>query len=320
MSDVAGLLRRLAKAPPPLTPARALRLAVTRAAEGALGLPLAALGVSEEEGELDDLLGRLEEGLMLLALRQGGRAAGLVALDAEGRAAAIEAQALGRIAPAAPDPREPTAADAALAHPFLAAVLREAEGALAGTPLEGWLDGSEAAERVAPREAPLLLRDGRYRALRLTLDLGAGGRHGLLLVLARLAQPPGAVALPTLAPLVLSAPTPVDAVLHRLRVPLSVAEGWAEGDLLPLPGVTVASLSLESRGLPLAPARLGQSAGMRAVRIEAAVTPDIAPLPGAAPVLLPDVPPCDLPPPEDPATWEPPTDLPALDWSPPEEG
>jgi hypothetical protein len=116
--------------------------------------------IQEEEGELDDLLGRLEGGLMLLALRQGGQASGMIALDAEGRAAAIEAQALGRIAPAAPDAREPTAADAALARPFLAALLREAEGALAGTPLDGWLAAPEVAERVAPREAPLLLATG----------------------------------------------------------------------------------------------------------------------------------------------------------------
>lgn len=291
MPDAAGLIRRLAKAPPPLTPARALRLAVTRAAESSLGLPLSVLSVREEEVELDHLLARLDDGLMLLALRQGGRSTGLVALDAEGRSAAIEAQALGHIAAAPPDPREPTAVDAALARPFLAAVLREAEGALAGTPLDGWLEATEVAERVTPREAPLLLPDGRYRALSLTLDLGVGGRQGLLVLLAGLAPPPAqAASSAALAPLVLSARTQVDAVLPRLRVPLLAVEGWAEGDVLTLPGVTVASLSLESRDLPVASARLGQAAGMRAVRIETAVVPDLAPLADAARPLLADPP------------------------------
>jgi flagellar motor switch protein FliM len=168
MAESTSLLRRIARPGgprPALTPARALRLAATRAAEHSIGLPLALLGVAEEEGTLDDLLSRFEEGLLY------------VALDAEARAAAIESQTLGRVSPILPEPRPVTAADAAMARPLLAAILREMEGALADTALAGWLRGPRPTHRLpGTREVTMLLADGRYWVVRLTLDLGAGGR------------------------------------------------------------------------------------------------------------------------------------------------
>ncbi len=289
MSDAptGGLLRRLAKASvPPLTPARGLRLALSRAADRSLGLPLAILDIREEEGALDDLLSRLEAGLMSLALRQEGAPMGLIALDGEARAAIIEAQALGRVSATPAGPREPTVADAALARPLLEAFLNEAEAAAEGTPLAGWLLGPALGERVASsREAAILLPDGRYRAVRLTLDLGAGSRQGFVLLLALVAPaaaPADEVEGPTVAPLVLRAQSRVEAVLHRFRLALGDAERLAVGQVLPLPGVTVASVQLEAGGVPLGPGRLGQVAGMRAVRIESPLAPDLAPLPNLA--------------------------------------
>jgi hypothetical protein len=47
--------RATARAASALTPARALRLALSRAAQRAIALPLSVIGVSEEEGPLDDL-------------------------------------------------------------------------------------------------------------------------------------------------------------------------------------------------------------------------------------------------------------------------
>jgi flagellar motor switch protein FliM len=193
----------------------------------------------------------------------------------------VEAQVLGRVSASPCEPREPTAADAALARPLLEAFLTEAEAAVEGTPLAGWLAGPTLGERVAsPREAALLLRDGRYRAVRLTLDLGAGERQGLVLILALVAERPAQhEPTPTVAPQVLRSEARLDAVLHRLHLPLSEAEGLAVGQVLPLPGVTVASARIEAGGVVLGPARLGQVAGMCAVRIETPLAPDLAPIP-----------------------------------------
>lgn len=302
MAESTSLLRRIARPGgprPALTPARALRLATTRAAEQSIGLSLAVLGVAEEEGTLDDLLSRFEEGLLCLALAEGDDPVGLVALDAEARAAAIEAQALGRVSPILPEPRPVTAADAALARPLLSGILREIEEALADTALGGWLRRPRMAQRLpGTREATMLLPDGRYRVVRLTLDLGAGGRQGLLLLMVRLPpakpmtpEPEGPVV--TVAAQAMGAKAAIEAVLHRLHLPWEAAEAFAVGQVIPLPGVTVASVRLEGGGQDLGPARLGQVAGMRAVRIEAPPGRDLEDIPSlressGLPSLLPE--------------------------------
>jgi flagellar motor switch protein FliM len=292
-----------------------------------VGLPLAVLGIREEEGPLDDQLARLDGDLLLLALRQEGGPLGLGALDGEGRAAAIEAQALGRVSPTPPEPREATAADAALARPLFESFLREAQAAVESTPLAGWLRDPSVAERLpSAREAAMLLPDGRYRMVRMTLDLGAGGRQGLFLLLARLPEPPRQLGPPgeepeaTVATQALRSQARVEAVLHRLRLPLSAAEALEPGQLLPLPGVTVASVRLEAGGVPLGPARLGQVAGMRAVRIETPLAPELADLAGlgAPPAPLLPEPAWPLPPDGEVPGWSLPQSEEAPDWGPPE--
>lgn len=46
-----------------------------------------------------------------------------------------------------------------------------------------------------------------------------------------------------------------------------------------MPGVTVASVRIEGGGQDLGPARLGQVAGMRAIRLEAPLSPQLEDLP-----------------------------------------
>jgi len=288
MAESTSLLRRIARpggSRPALTPARALRLAMTRAAEHSIGLPLAVLGVAEEEGTLDDLLSRFEAGLLYLALAEGDEPVGVVAVDPEARAAAIEMQALGRVSPILPEPRPVTAADAALARPLLSAILREIEQALADTALAGWLRAPRLTQRLpSTREATMLLSDGRYRVVRLTLDLGAGGRQGLFLLMVRLPRPKPIEPEPdrpviTVAAQAMGAQADLEAVLHRLRLPWEAAEAFQVGQVIPLPGVTVASVRIEGGGQDIGAARLGQVAGMRAIRIEAPPDSDLEEMP-----------------------------------------
>ena len=288
MGERTSLLRRIArppKPPPSLTPARALRFATTRAAERSIALAHGVLGVAEEEGQLDDLLSRLEEDLLLIALAEEGEKVGLAALDPEARAAIVEMQTLGRVASNLPEARAATAADAALAQPFLSAVLSEMGETLVDTTLSDWLRGPRVSDRLpSAREAMMQLQDGRYRVVRLTLDLGARGRQGQLVLMVRLQPAPfdheaGVATLATVGPQALSAPTPLQAVLHRLELPLEVAEALEVGQVLSLPGVTVASVRMEGGGQDLGPARLGQVAGMRAIRLEAPLSPHLEDMP-----------------------------------------
>jgi flagellar motor switch protein FliM len=279
--------------PEPLTPSRALRQAITRAASQSIGLPLTVLGVSEEVGALDDILTRAEDGLMLLALGSPAEMTGFLGIDLQTRAAVIEVQTLGRVSNALAQPRPATAADIAMAEPFVQRVLHEIELETAGTLLDGWVVGQRLFGRFAGmKEVGLTLANGDYRVVRLTLDLGAGGRQGLLVLalpMPRPAQPtpaqPDATAAFSrkLSENILVAPAEVRAILHRMRLPLRTVEVFELGQTIPLWGATVTAVKVEAPdGRLLALARLGQMSGMRAVRLGPPARPEmteVLPLP-----------------------------------------
>ncbi len=264
--------------PEPLTPSRALRQAITRAAAQSIGLQLSVLGISEEVGPLDDILTRAEEGLMLLALGSQAGMTGFLGIDLQTRAAVIEVQTLGRVSSAPAKPRSVTAADTAMAEPLVQRVLHEIELETTGTLLDGWVAGQRLFGRFAGvKEVGLTLANGDYRVVRLTLDLGAGGRQGLFVLVLPLPRPDtpmpmqpdaGAEFTRKLSENILAAPAEVRAVLHRLRMPLHTVEGFQLGQTIQLSGATVAGVKVEAPdGRLLALARLGQMSGMRAVRL-----------------------------------------------------
>ena len=272
------VIERMARAAPDATPvsgpARTLRLAIARAAMAVAGLPLTALGVADDVMALDDLLNGLGDDEMLVALDQGGKSIGLATIDADLRAALIERQTMCALLPATPEPRPVTAADAALSVPLIAAFLSDLSGAACG--ISSWVKGVAVGRRLSgPTQAALSLSDGRYREVRLTVDFGVGERQGAL----SLALPAGSDAgAPDPAPnsrqaafgnSVLEAPVVLNAVLHRLHRTLAEVEAFEVGQVLPLDGATVADLRLEAvDGSLAARGRLGQSTGVRAVRIE----------------------------------------------------
>jgi flagellar motor switch protein FliM len=66
------------------------------------------------------------------------------------------------------------------------------------------------------------------------------------------------------------APAALQAVLHKMHLTLGYVDGLQVGDVLPLSGATVGSVRLFAPDdVMVGKARLGQSAGMRAVRIQA---------------------------------------------------
>ncbi|NAZ37875.1 FliM/FliN family flagellar motor switch protein [Rubellimicrobium sp. CFH 75288] len=258
---------------------RSLRLAVVRAAEQGAGLRLTVLGLRQEEAPLDDLLADLGDDLLIVLLRQGSDPAGLAALDAGLRDALIEAQLAGTPSPLSPDPRPSTGTDAALAAPFLAALLAGFE-AVSDRAASG--PAPRPAERLgSARDAALVLTDGAYRAVRMTLDLGPKGREGGLTLL-RPAPERRPVAASPGPPALLEAEARLDVILARIPVELSALEGWEAGMVVPLPGADAASVRLVAPdGTDCATARLGQAGGRRAVRL------DGPPAGGAGPASLP---------------------------------
>ncbi|MBB5722866.1 flagellar motor switch protein FliM [Loktanella ponticola] len=281
------VLRRMASPPPPapedvpITSSRAIRLAITRAADKTHGFALSVSSLREEVLDLDALIEAFDPALMLIALMCDGRIAGLAALDLDMRAALVEVQTVGQILGDAPEDRTPTGTDARMAQPIIAAFLAHLQETAERTALDAWGAGVAVGDKIASaRAAGLILDDGRYRLIRLALNLGNGDRTGEFTValpcreevVAKAVEPEETVDWDDQFRRVIDgSPARLNAVLHSFKLQLHQAESLAVGQVVPLPGCTVSSVKLlAGDGRKVATARLGQSGGMRAVRIEAA--------------------------------------------------
>ena len=336
----ATLLRRMTRpqgqvvAENPLTSSRAVRLALTKAANDTAGLVLTVQSVAEEVTTLDDMLATLGDDLMLVGLDRDDALAGLIALDMEMRAAVLEMETMGAVLARPAETRAPTRTDQMLCDPLLRNFLVAFPGAVIGTPLEGWMDGATTGEKLdSARAAGLILTDCAYRIVRMSVDLGVADRRAMLVIVLPLVEE---AAVPEVAPPppidwqqifrenVHNAPASLQALLYRAPISLATAQSLQVGSVLPLLGCSVNSVRLLSPdGQVVAQAKLGQIGGYRAVRLEAAPAPQLSELgrgSAPAPIGLPDVMDAEaMPPPPDMAKAAPdmldlPSEADALDF------
>ncbi len=80
-----------------MTPAKALRLAVSKAAEVELGLAVRALSIKEEQLNQPQLLDALDGDALLLMLEGPHDARGVAIFDIQALSALIEVQTLGNV-------------------------------------------------------------------------------------------------------------------------------------------------------------------------------------------------------------------------------
>ena len=281
------VLRRMATPLPPapedvpVTSSRAIRLAITRAADKTHDMVVSVNSLQEEVMSLEDLLGSLGPELMLLAMMSGNQILGIAAVGGELRSALMELQTIGRVLDLPAEERAPTRTDARMSEPLLNAFLSDLKETAIQTPLDGWGHNFVVGEKMeTTRAVGLILEDGPYHVIRISLDLGVADRVSeLSIALPHLAKAASTVtkAEPVgdwdaqFKTVIDSSPAQLTAQLHRFNLPLYQAENLSVGQVLPLPGCTVGSVKLLAcDGRRVATARLGQSGGMRAVRIEAA--------------------------------------------------
>ncbi|WP_386682761.1 FliM/FliN family flagellar motor switch protein [Loktanella sp. R86503] len=284
-----GVLRRMTQrqqpdAPDvPLTASRAVRLALARGAQTSIGLPLTVGSVAEQTLSLDELLSEFTDDLLLLSLKRDGAICGILACDAGLVAAAIEVMTTGKISAALPDARPVTRTEGTLVQPLLRALLDELEETTARTPLDGWTRMAGLGPRFdSCRAASFDMVEHTYRLMRMSLECGSPDRQGLVLLalpmqgasVAETETPtpaaPAADWHSRLHDTVMTAPARLDAVLHRMKLPLSVMSGLHVGQVLPLQGCTVGMVRLvDPNGRTVARGRLGQMAGQIAVRVQA---------------------------------------------------
>lgn len=304
------ILRRMAQASGDVAddPARrVLATSAARAAEAALGLPLAVASVEVSAVTLADLSERLEERSLLALIEAPAERQGLAVLSAGLVAAVIEMQTTGRMSPSDPAPRRPTRTDAALSVGLIERILAETDAAAmtGDAPWPLWEGDFRYASNVEDlRLLPLILDDTRYHMIRCGVRLGLSGeRQASLSFVLPERRPPVSVAVTPgeaaagwqeqLAGAVLGAEAEICAVLARLSRPLAEVAALKPGALLRLPDDALTSLRLEGSGRRLlARARLGQYRGYLAVRLTGAPGHDAgaagftpAQVPGAEPAL-----------------------------------
>lgn len=197
-----------------------------------------------------------------------------------------------------PTARSVTAVDCGLCEDFIAAVCRAFESALElnlGTSLRGAMTLEQFEQhvtmvRIAPEHSDVLV-------IRISLDMGEAARSGefdLVLPLAvldayRAAAPLNArgggrsdIWSRKMAQAAADAPIRLEAVLHRLKLPLAEIEALKIGDVIPLPGECRESVEVRIEGQDAAPlvfGRLGAVPGAKAVKLSEDPDPRrIAPL------------------------------------------
>lgn len=219
--------------------------------------------------------------LMLEGPRDG---LGLLVLSPEVTAGIIEVMTLGRCSPVEPDPRRPTRTDAAMVAPAVDRAMTNLEAALEAEPDLVWADGFRHASFIEDaRPLGLLLEDVPYRVMSAELSISDGLRTGRVTLAlpaegrGRRPEPrpdaiPEVAARPVFAARLTMqvelAEARIDAVLARLILPIAEAMDLREGQVIALPEAGLDQISLRGMdGRVLAEARLGQSRGMRAVRL-----------------------------------------------------
>ena len=232
----------------PITSSRAVRMAVTRAADKTHGLPLSVMGLREEVASLEDMLSMPAPDDMLIGLKRQDALIGIVGVDQQLRAALDEVQTVGRVLPTVPEARPATATDCALMVPVLGSFFAQLRDTVPRTPLEGWGDNVTVDKRVqSTRVAGLILPEAAYRVIRMTIDLQVPGREGtLMLALPDHLAPAAPLAVKEdntdwstrFRAVVNAAPVRLDAELTRLRLPRASSDFATDRPILPPPMIT----------------------------------------------------------------------------------
>ncbi len=314
-----GALRAMRKKagegrPPPefgiMNPVRGWRLSVPKAADDALALVATALSVTEMRMPSNELIEEMAEGSLITLLEGPGGQYGLAVLDPVMLSGIIEAATTGRVGSRAPAPRRATRTDAVICADFLDRLLELYEEAVAELEEAEALSGYRYATALLdPRLVQMTLPEAPYRQFTLTLDLESGAKQGEL----RIAFPAvvrqagktksGDDGFQTaLRSNVLGVRADLEAVLHKVSLPLRQVMSMQVGDVVPVPVEALGAVSVVAGGVRRVSAgRLGQLGGFRAVRLRDEVAADAdgaadrhddafeAAAPAPAPARLPDL-------------------------------
>ena len=131
-----------------MSPVKALRLALARAADSLFDLPLAVHDCAQDRVEHAALVGALDAGDLLILLEGPERSRGVLAVDAAALAVLVESQTVGRVLRGAPRARIATATDAALIAPLIDGCLAGFADYLSAEGGAGWAAGYHCGDKA----------------------------------------------------------------------------------------------------------------------------------------------------------------------------
>lgn len=262
---------------------RAWRLSLARAARDAAHLSLEVAWLVQETRSLAELLELPPDRALLVMLDGPEGGLGLLVISAPVLSGIIEMQTMGRVSPLPAAERRPTRTDAAMVAGMIDAALERLEGALAEEADLVWAGGFRYASFLEDaRPLGLLLEDGSYRVLRAEVALALGAKSGEVIlalpaegkgrrpVQRRVEEPAqtGPIFAAALAEQVLASDAVMQAMIARVTLPLAAVMALEVGQVLALPQAALDRISLEGLdGRRLCAGKLGQTRGMRAVRL-----------------------------------------------------
>jgi len=262
-----------------MTTSKALRLAIARAGDEVLDVPIGLQDLAEARDLPEALLTEAPDPALFVRLRGPDAREGLAVLCPQAVAAVLEAQLTGQVLPQAAADRRPTGTDAMMVEGVLDQVLLHFAAYAADCqpplPVGGYLSGTTLSDA---RAAVLTLEDAAHLQFDLTLDFATGAKTGRLRLLFPAEAPSdgipgggGAAWRESFQRNVFASEAQLEAVLCRLSLPVAEIAALQPGDLLPLGRASLDGVHLKGPdGGTVQTVRLGRSGPMRAVRIRVA--------------------------------------------------
>lgn len=260
-----------------MTPAKAFRLAVAKAAQIELGLPVQVLTVKEAQVSHAQLLENLDADSLLIMLEGPQGSIGVAVMDIQVVSALIEAQTLGHVIASEAIKRKPTRTDSAMCEAVLNQILQRFETYLADSSSADWATGYRFDKHIGDvRVLGLALADVPYRTFHLELNLSDMAKQGVLQIILlanavrqdQAESDPGADWSQALGENIGESQAEVVAILHRLQMTLAEVQALKPDDIIMVPKSAVSEIVIEgSDGVVVGSARLGKQNGNRALRI-----------------------------------------------------
>lgn len=261
-----------------MSPAKALRVAIAKAADDVFGLNVVVTDVAMAQIGKPEVSKHFEVGGMLLLLEGRGESAGAVSIGGQIVAALIEQQTIGSVTQRQAPDRAATRVDAAMAAPLIDRVLQRFETLLSQEKEQVWAEGYQFGAMLEDVRGLDLAMDAHdYHLFQISVEINSGAKSGMItLLLPERVRPvplddedsAGMPAEATLGDVVLQAAAEMTVVLTRLSLPYDKLRDLKAGQVLPLASDALGQAALEAgQGQKVALVTLGQLNGLRAVRL-----------------------------------------------------